>query len=513
MPDSSTRKHISVMMAAEPVVDVIVPVHNRHRPVERAVASALRNRLTVRVSVIAHNVDVALILSRLDGYAHDGRVRVLELRDGVRSPANAFNYGLDHATAEFVSIIGSDDEFEAFALDEWVALAGRSRADVVVAPIVRDGGGGVPTPRIRRSRFGRIADADRDRLFERAAPLGLQRRSATEDMRFTAGLPRGEDQAYGLKLWLGHRVVFDPKSPAYREHADQDDRITHVFGPVADDFTFMGALGSVLAKAAPAIRRAVAAKIVRVHLVPAVRVRMAAGTLTAEDRVVAATLLESITEIAPDWLGLLPRTLAPEIRALAKSETPPAPPEGRLQALRALLPINPLFALHRHAPLRVQLAGRTVVRQTARSFADRSGHEPAGGSDYQIVVVAPHGSPIADRLRTEHHATVIGYAGSGASLPVRLSGTGARRVRGVLGGSFPGRLLSRLVGVDESSRFAAAVRRTPAAEAVLNQAALIVAADEDAVLAAWRAGRRGAKKAVVFGHAAAAEALAQRGLQ
>ncbi|MDF2559698.1 MAG: glycosyltransferase [Microbacterium sp.] len=501
------------MRAAEPVVDVIVGVHNDRRPIERAVASALRNRLPIRVSVVAHNVDVALIRARLGTVGDDDRVRLLELQDGVRSPANAFNHGLDHATGEFVSIVGSDDELEEHALDEWVALADRLGADMVIAPVVRDGGEGVPTPRVRASRFGRIADPDRDRLFERAAALGLQRRAPTEHLRYATGLPRGEDQAYGLELWAGHRVVFDPRTPAYREHADQDDRITHVFGPLLEDFTFLDVLRPVLEKVAPAVRRAVAAKIVRVHLVPAIRVRAAAGSLTPEDRAAAAGVLRAMTDLAPSCLGLLPRTLAPEIRAASAAVAAPSPVRGRLGVVRDLLPIDLRALLHRHAPLRLQLAGRVVARRTARSAAARSraltsGHGTQGNGD--VVVVAPHGSPIADGLRVEHSAVVVGYVGSGASVEVPVPGARSRWFRDSLGDSFLGRLFSRLVGVDDSSRFAAAVRRTPTAEALLDRADLIVAADEDAVLASWRAARRGAAKSVVLGHAAAAAALAER---
>lgn len=503
---------------SEPRVDVIVAVHNSSRPVERAVASTLRNAVGVRVSVVAHNVQAASIRTRLGSLAADPRVRVLELADGVRSPANAYNHGLDMSTAEFVSIVGSDDELDAGALDEWLALAERLDADAVIAPIVRDGGGGVPTPRVRRRRIGQIADLDRDRLFERSAPLGLQRRARVDHLRYSAGLPRGVDQAYGLRLWNDHRVVFDPRLPAYLEHADQDDRITHVFGALADDFVWIEDLADALERVSPAVRRGVVAKTLRVHLLPGVGVRARAGSLDSEDRAVAAHLLQRFIDLAPSAPGLLPRSLRAEMRAITAGEVPPIADAGGVRRLSDLLPIDLRSTLHRHAPLRSQLAGRGVAVATARAARHRlearrlEEARPDGSSSDSdsVVVLAPHGSAIADRLRSEHSATVIGWSGSGATIEIPRRGHLALWMWGALGSSFPGRLVARVLGVDESARFAAATRRDAAAMAALTCAHLVVAADEDAILAAWRSGRRGRGRTVVYGSAAADQAIADR---
>lgn len=499
----------------EPSVDVVIAVHNDRRPIERAVASVLRNRTVVRVNVVAHNVDADSIMARLGPLGEDERVRILPLTDGVRSPANAFNHGLDHATGEFVAIVGSDDELESGALDAWTALAARSGADAVVAPIVRDGGGGVPTPRVRASRFGRTADLDRDRLFERTAPLGLQRRSSTYILRYSTGLPRGVDQSYGLELWNSARVVFDPQMPAYLEHADQADRVTHVFGPLADDFVFVDTLLSTLEKVTPAVRRAVVAKILRVHLVPAVRVRAEAGSLTVEDRRAAADLMQTLIATSPRATGLLPRALRADLAAIGSASAPSPSPVSGPRSLAGMLPIELRATLHRHAPLRSQLAGRAVARQTVRASAQRRQTADLAvvvdERTLRIVVLAPHGSPIADRIREEQAATVIGFAGSGPSVEVRRPGALAQRVKHALGQSFPARLVTRVIGVDESTAFARSVARTPAARAFLDDADVVVAADEDAVFASWQSLRRGPRKTVVFGEAAASEAIAEWG--
>jgi hypothetical protein len=361
---------------AEHVVDVIIPVHNDQRPVERAVRSALRNSVDLRISIIAHNVAPQKVIARLGVLGADPRVRVLPLADGVRSPANAFNHGLTQADAEYVSIIGSDDTLEAGALDAWVLLGDESDADAVIAPIVRDGGGGVPTPRIRRGRERRLLDADRDRVFERTAPLGLQRVRTAGALRYATGLPRGVDQEYGLRLWTRSRAVFDPSTPAYCEHADQADRVTHAFGPLIDDFAFLEGWLALLQGLSAALRRAAAAKQIRVHLVPAVRNRARADSLTPADLAAANGILRRLAIAAPGCRGLLPRSVSVELAAIEAENIQLAMTAAprRAATFLELVPQRLSLVLHRHAPLRGALSGRRVARTVARSHAQRA-HE------------------------------------------------------------------------------------------------------------------------------------------
>ncbi|WP_167758048.1 glycosyltransferase [Microbacterium sp. dk485] len=350
-------------------VDVVVAVHNDARPVERAVASVLRERVPLRVLVVAHNVDPARITSRLAALADDPRVSVLALEDGVRSPANAFNHGVVAACADYVCIIGSDDELQAGALEAWVELGDRTGARAVVAPIVRDGGGVVPTPRIRPGRR-RTLDADRDRLYERTAPLGLQRRAALGDLRYAEGLPRGVDQAYGLALWLGGGIVFDPTAPAYLEHADQSDRVTHVFGPLADDFAFLPGVLELLADRPLAVRRAVASKLLRVHLIPALTQRAGTSSLQAADLLAARAVAAQLRAVGPGSAGLLPRAPAEVLAALegGASVADVAAVAGRSAPLwRRLVPARACWLLHRHAPLRLQMAAWFLTRRVRRA--------------------------------------------------------------------------------------------------------------------------------------------------
>lgn len=356
--------------AAQPRVDVVVAVHNSSRPVERVVASALRARTPVRVTVVAHNHDPAAILARLVAHTEDPRLRVVPLRDGIPSPAGPFNRGIDLATAEFVCIAGSDDEFEEGAIDDWVDRADRHRADVVVAPIRRTSGGWGTMPRVRPGRVARL-DADRDRLFERVAPLGLIRRSVLADLRFAEGLPRGEDLAFGLHLWLsGLSVVFDPAARAYLEHDDQDDRVTQSPRPFADDLLAWDVLegDAAFAAATPAARRGVAAKLARGALVDGILHRAGSGALAAADRAALGAALLRLERWGPGFRGLLARRdLRVLDSAMLSGPTGDLRVEssgrGRFLSFDALVPASPFLLLHRHAPVRSLIAARLLRRR------------------------------------------------------------------------------------------------------------------------------------------------------
>ncbi len=358
-----------------PRIEAVVCVHTAARPVERAVASALANSVPLRVTVVAHNTDVDGIEARLGALVDDPRVRIIELRDGVRSPANAFNFGLDTARAEFFSLVGSDDELAPGALDAWIALADSASADVVMAPIRRMHGAGVPSPRVRWGRTVRL-DGDRDRLFERTAPLGLVRMQRFGHLRFTAGLPRGVDQVYGIHLWLsGASIAFDPRLPAYVEWDDQADRVTRAPGPLADDIAYLDAIESddVFRSASAAARRAVAAKIIRVHLLGAVAVRAQGAGLTGADRIALAAALTRLRAWAAGVDGLLARRdrrallAAMDATATTESVRRAVGDRTRYLTLDAIVTVDPTRILHRHAPLRSMAAGMRVSRAIDRA--------------------------------------------------------------------------------------------------------------------------------------------------
>lgn len=178
------------------VVDVVIAVHTPERPIERAVASVLENECDVRVLVVVHNTEVDPIRDRLGVLAADPRVRLLEFNDGVKSPAGPMNYGFDQASAPWVSLVGSDDALEPGALNQWLALAEKHQAGVVIAPIRFNHGAVFSYPPVRPGwLFGRerVCDPVLDRLSYRVAPLGLISREALADYRLETGLATGED--------------------------------------------------------------------------------------------------------------------------------------------------------------------------------------------------------------------------------------------------------------------------------------------------------------------------------
>lgn len=124
----------------------------------------------------------------------------------------------------------------------------------------------------------------------------------------------------------------------------------------------------------------------------------------------------------------------------------------------------------------------------------------------KTIVLAPRGMQDADSLKAGAEVTVIGWDGADVHVegPARWS-LAARRI---LGDGFLARIPLRLIGADAGTQFARRVRADAVAWRALSEAELIVAADEDAVLAAWRAGRASPRSArTVFGAAAAREVL------
>lgn len=362
-------------MTRLPRVEIVIGVHNDRRPIERAVASALRTQASVLVTVVSHNHPAELVRDRLAPLA-DERVRILELHDRVRSPGSAYNYGLNVAVGEFVGVLGSDDELATDALDQWLALADRVKADVVVAPVWRVGGGAVPAPRVRVGRTTNL-DGERDRLFERTAPLGIWRRERFGELRFLEGVPRGVDQLFGLHLWFsGASIAFDPHSAPYVEHNDQRDRVTMQAGPLLDDFGYLEALkddATLHGMGAPG-RRAIIAKILRSHVLGAVSSRIATDSLGEDERDSLARVVQTLLEVEPGALGILARrdvhslrlALDPsvgivELRAAVARR-------ASYRSLDAVLAQDWWLSLSRQAPLRSLTAGYLVARTVRRSY-------------------------------------------------------------------------------------------------------------------------------------------------
>ncbi|WP_311243167.1 glycosyltransferase [Microbacterium sp. WCS2018Hpa-23] len=350
-----------------PLIDVIIPVHSATRPVRRAAASVLDGtRAAVRVNVVAHNIDPEVIESNLGDLLTDERLRLLPFHDGIASPAGPMNHGIDNATARFISVMGSDDELAAGAIDSWLALQRDTGASTVLARIRISGRGSDPYPPVRNGRRQRRLDARKDRLAYRSAPLGIVDRERFQDLRFTEGLPSGEDLAYSATLWFtGEQIAYDLHGPAYLVNDDADDRVTFSGRSVAEDFAFLDAIEAM--QWYPSLgareRQALAVKILRVHFFDAVLARVNAPDGLSAQRDDLTDVLGRVERMAPGVLSLLARVdrlVIDEVRAAAPNAARVLhllDARWNYRTIGALLPRNPFLVLHRQAPFRTLYAG------------------------------------------------------------------------------------------------------------------------------------------------------------
>ncbi len=281
-------------------VQIVVAVHNVERPIERAVASALAASPTgeSNVVVVAHGLDPAALEKKLAGF-DPGRVTVLPFADGIRSPSGPFNYGLAHATAEFVGLLGSDDELERGSIDDALARADRDGADMVIFAIAHAGGDAIATPLARPWRTRHLHPV-KDRLFSRSAPLGIVRREQVTKLApvFDPQFVTGEDLSFSAHLFSTASISYARNAPGYLIHDDASDRVTTA--AVLDlsvAFAAVKALADepwVLATSADN-RRALAAKIMRVQVLGAVTKRL------DDDRALAPAELTALRETTAAW--------------------------------------------------------------------------------------------------------------------------------------------------------------------------------------------------------------------
>lgn len=294
------------------LVDLVIAVHDPRRPIARAVRSALLGGLAasrLRVTVVCHNVPTADIAGAL-GPELAAQVRLLELADGIHSPAGPFNAGLDAADARFVSIMGSDDMLEPGALAAWAAFAERG-LDAVI-PVERHASGGiVRTPPVRVGRRA-LLDPVRDRLVYRTAPVGLIRSDVVRrlGLRMTEGVATGEDQDFSARLWFSPvRLGYARGMPAYVIGDDAAERATLAHRTVRDEFAAAAALTERpwFRELGLAARRAIAVKTVRIHVFSLIARRFDAGDWVPGEREELAAFIARLDEAAPGFTGRLSR--------------------------------------------------------------------------------------------------------------------------------------------------------------------------------------------------------------
>lgn len=360
-------------MTEPPLVDVIIPVHSAERPVERAAASVLEHTISpVRVTVVIHNIDPAIIKARLGNLLLDPRLRILTLQDSIPSPAGPMNLGLSKASAPYTSLLGSDDEFAPGAVDSWLALAHSTDADAVLARIQLTTGRTDPYPPVRGGRRTENLSGEADRLSYRSAPLGLVSRKRFGSLRLTEGMKSGEDLAYSLTLWFtGRTLAYDIHGPAYVGHDDALDRVTSTARPLAEDFAFLDHVEALqwFQDAKASAKKSISVKLMRIHMFDALRARLKPEESLSESAAEFASLFRRIEALAPGSLTLLSRADRKLIDAIHSGETNPTHLLALLMArqnylsLAAVVPRNPLLVFHRQAPLRTLLAGLLVMRR------------------------------------------------------------------------------------------------------------------------------------------------------
>ncbi len=376
---------------AGPTVDVVVAVHDARRQTERAVRSVLDGSegADVRVTVVAHDLARADVeASMTPATLGDPRLRILEHRDGVPSPAGPFTAGLDAATAPWVSIMGSDDRLSPGAIEHWLEVARDTGAEVVLAQ-VRLEGATVATPptRVRpratlRHRPGQLdlgvglrrrtdLDLVRDRLSYRSAPLGLLSRAAVErtGARLLPGAQVGEDVPFVTRLFAGARVALAYQAP-YLVGTDAVDRTTYVPRPVSEQLVAVTALldDPWLAVRPVRERTAVVTKLLRIHVFGAILTRADPGWWTPQERADLASVTRRLLEAGPGATGALSLADHDLLEAVLDPSVPAETLVGRAHARRrhgtprTLLVRDWRRTLDREAPLRLIVASLAARR-------------------------------------------------------------------------------------------------------------------------------------------------------
>jgi len=351
-----------------PLVDVVIPVHSETRPISRAVASILNHtQADVRVNVVAHNIEESIIAKNLGTFQKDARVRLLHLVDGIPSPAGPMNFGLDHCTADFISVMGSDDEFEPGAIDSWLAMQRQGAADFVISQIRNAGGGLVPSPPARPRRRFRL-DAVKDRLSYRSAPLGLLSRTAFPDLRFAENLASGEDLPYVTQLWFtGKNIAFDRTGPAYLVHADAVDRVTAAPRPIVEDFAFFDLIVDAEWARGFSTRQRVAigVKMLRGHVFDAIVNRAKTGMSASERDALweIATRISAWSPGSEKYLSVLDLKVFEGIRdntVTVERLMELISKRWNYRSLDVIVTRNPFRMFHRQAPLRTYIGGYLI---------------------------------------------------------------------------------------------------------------------------------------------------------
>jgi len=361
-----------------PTVDVVIPVHTAERPIRRAVTSVLdTSGSNVRALVVCHNVAIAEIARNLEGVDAE-RLRLIELHDGIPSPAGPLNAGAHASLADYVAFLGSDDEYEAGSLAFWSTELG-DRPELLVGQFKVETAGRILAPAPRVGRFDRL-DPVKDLLYFRTPPLTvlIRRELLMRDdcPGFAAGKRNGEDIALTLFLWsTASSIKYSRCSEGFWGWEGGADRVTGTPLPLSELFSpVCEALHQGWTeRLSPRRRAAIAIKLARYQILPPLRRRIATGEASAEDIAAARRTLEELDRFAPGFrsrLSLGDHSTTADVLS-GRSVPAGASAPNRLLALwRKAVPRNPLFLFSPESLVRLLVRFMLIPRTLRRAPSD-----------------------------------------------------------------------------------------------------------------------------------------------
>lgn len=350
-------------IVSEPMLDIIVPVHDARRPVARLAGSVLTETTTpLRLTFVCHGLPTVEIAAALGEWRDDRRVRTIAFADGRRGPAGPFIAGLGQATAPYVMKLDSDDTLEPGAIDAWMALLRAADADIVICrmrSVYEDRDWSTPPARPGRRRG---VDPVKDRLAYRTSTMGIFARERMAASPPDVRAVTGEDIVSGLRLWYSDAsIALATREPAYLVHDDGPDRAT-ARRPLTEELEWMNGLrtDAILAALPTRAREAIATKLIRVQLFGAVAARI--GELSDDDRselAAAARTLVGFGGRTPPWLSRADRDLLDALLDGAAERGTLAALAGRRRRLghpATLMTRSLWWIFHREAPPRAMAA-------------------------------------------------------------------------------------------------------------------------------------------------------------
>ena len=114
-----------------PKVSVIIPVYNVENYIERCLDSALNQTLQDIEMIVVNDGSTDSSKEKIENYMkkYEGKIKYLEKENGGLSSAR--NFGMPHATGEYIAFLDSDDYIELNAYEEMYNLAKKENADMV----------------------------------------------------------------------------------------------------------------------------------------------------------------------------------------------------------------------------------------------------------------------------------------------------------------------------------------------------------------------------------------------